>query len=184
MYNSLDIKDLKFNLLIDIKYPKSNSYINNNDFELLKQFNIGILEMTRKVSKLEFEAVKLFNSVKAFQAIVYTHEKDHNSSNKHIHAILSCNTNNIENIVKEITTSLAYLKIFRSGFDNVLYKAIKNTTLKDKAFKDTIHKVRFWELKGNNYIYYIAPIVQIENIYTYINKHQINPFNNLNYILK
>jgi hypothetical protein len=54
MYNTLNIKDLKFNLLIDIKYPNSNSYINKKDLTSLTGFKTGILDINYKVSKLEF----------------------------------------------------------------------------------------------------------------------------------
>jgi hypothetical protein len=184
MYNTLNIKDLKFNLLIDIKYPNSNSYINKKDLTSLTGFKTGILDINYKVSKLEFEAIQLLNKVKAFQAIFYTHEKDQYSSNKHIHALLSYKNISLEDIINEITSSLKYLRLIRNGYDYVMCKTLKFCSFSNKTYKDVISKVPFWELKGNDFIYYIAPIVQQENIYTYINKYQKNPYNNLNYIIK
>ena len=184
MYNILNVNDLKFNILIDIKFPKSNKIINKSELSLFKQYKTGILNMNSKVFKLDFEAIRIFNIVNAFQAIIYTNEKDKYTSNRHIHAMLSSNTNNIQEIVNEMTSNNRYLKQIRNGYDSVLCKTLKNNSLKDKAFKDTINRVPFWELKGNDFIYYIAPIVQEVNIYTYINKFQKNPYNNLNYIIK
>jgi uncharacterized protein YlbG (UPF0298 family) len=168
----------------DFKFPKSNKIINKNELSILKQYKTGILNMNSKVGKLDFEAIRIFNIVNAFQAIIYTHEKEQFTSNKHIHGMLSCNTNKIEEIVNEISSSHRYLKQIRNGYDSVLCKTLKNSSIKDKAFKDTLNRVPYWELKGNDFLYYIAPIVQEVNMYTYINKFQKNPYNNLNYIIK
>lgn len=184
MYNTLNINNLKFNLLIDIKYPNSNSFINKYELSVLKKYKTGILEINKKVGKLEFEAIRLFNEVNAFQAIIYTHENDIYSSNKHIHAMLSYKKNQIEDIIHEIVTSIGDLKQIRKGKEIVLCKELRNDSNKNKIFKDTMNIVPFWEFKGNGLIYYIAPIVIEENMYTYINKYQNNPYNNLNYISK